>query len=389
MDPFVRIPDDVHEDLLKFFTVFELLDTVSLVSKSWYDVVAASSNCIKKFRLNLRANRKTDFAERIETLKWMSRKGGRGYQHLQLNCLLDERNSEETWKFLQANSASTETINIRSMKIDFDVAKFAMPKLEELKVMFIPREAMNAFLISSANLKTLILRNEFPLCYDGIDYSPSEVTLISIKIFVRRNQKLQELEMQGRPHFFSFFQGDLTPTISFKLKKLTVKAELSAEKILPLYEDNFVTFLTHQAECLEYVYIDSCSARVIQHVFNNMPAVKFIRFDIMLKEPNNFVIRDLNIAPNEKITQLEIPYVALFDDVIQFFELVPNVEEILIGHTIPLLIDYVAKNLPKLKSIVYRYDDCADGCEKYYENLKRDNPDMNQSIVMSICNDFL
>lgn len=99
MDPFDKIPSDIHDDLLQYFDVHGVVHVLSLVSKTWYDAVASSPVCMKKIRLNLRSQRKTDFDERIETIKWMSRKGGRSYQHLQINCLLDEPVSHEIWSF--------------------------------------------------------------------------------------------------------------------------------------------------------------------------------------------------------------------------------------------------------------------------------------------------
>lgn len=390
MDPFESLPEEVHDTLLQYFTVWEILDVVSLLSKSSYQAVGSSNVCMKRLKLNLRSQRKTNFEDRIETIKWISRKGCRSYQHLQINCLLDETTTQEVLKFFEAVGESVETINVRSMKIQPEepVNKLSMPKLEELKMMFIPRQAMNALLTSTSNLKTLILRNEFPLCYDSIDYNPSAATVGSIKELFQKNEKLVDLELQGRPHFLSFYKYDLTKFTTFKLKKLVVKIEMSPEKVDARLEENFIKFLSHQSDSLEYVYVDNCSPNIIQHVFNNMPAVKFIRFDIMLRPPNEFVIKDILNIPNENVTQLELPYVECLQDVKDFLEIVPNVEEILVGHIVPLLLDFAAKNFPKLRSIVYRYDDCAGGCDKCYEIIKQ-NPELNQNIKLTLCNDFL
>ena len=389
MDPFEILPEEIHEDLLRFFNVTEVIDTLSFVSKTWYDIVASSKICLQKTKLNLRSQRKTDFSERIETLRWMSRKGGRGYKHLQMNCLLDEEISKESWNFLDAMKISVETINIRSMKLDERLKEIFLPNLEELKLMFVPREAMDLIIKSGSNLKILHMRNEFPLCYDGIDYTPSESTIASIKQLVQTNEKLEELELQGRPNFLSLFQQDLSEFVNFHLTKLIVKIEMSAEKVLPLNIEHLIKFLIHQSASLKHVYIDSCGTNVIKHVFNQMPEVNFIRFDIELREPNKFVIKDLEMTPNEKITQLELPYIALFDDLKEFLDLAPNLEEILVGHANPRLLEYIGKNLPKLKLMVYRYDDCAGTCELSYTNMRRDHPDFNQNIKFSLCNDFL
>lgn len=389
MDPLEKLPEDIHDHLLQHFDVKEILEA-SLVSKSWYEAVAKSLKCMKKVRLHLRARRKTNFAERIETLQWMSRDDGRNYQHLQINCLLDEGISREVFKFLKAKGSSVETINIRSCKFEENdvIERISMPKLEELKMMFVPRDAMNSLLTSSSCLKRLILRNEFPLCYDGIDYTPKEATVNSVKECLQRNLKLEEIEIQGRPNFLSFFHEKLSEFKNLNLKKFVVKIEMSADKIESENEENLLDFLKIQAHSLEHVYVDSCSTQVIQQVFNQMPALKFIRFDIELREPNKFVIKDLNLSPNEKITQLELPYIPLLDDVKEFLDLVPNVEEILVAHLNPLQIEYATTKLLKLKTIVYRYDDCAER-EEFYESKKKENPEFNQSIKFKIYNDFL
>lgn len=388
MDPFFKLPEEIHEDLLKYFSAREVLDVVSLVSKSWYSIVASSNVCMQKIRLNLKSNRKTNFSERIETLRWMSRKEARGYQHLQINCLLDEAISNEVWSFIDSLGNSVEVLNIRSMKLDQSLKKISLPNLEDLKMMFIPREAMNLLLASSQKFKVLTLRNEFPLCYDGIDYTPSQETVDCIRNLLTSNVKLEELELQGRPNFLSFFHENLTDSVRFSLKKFVVKIEMSTEKVLPEIEGNLLKFLTHQAGSLKHVYVDICGTNVIKHVFNAMPEVNFIRFDIEQREPNKLVIKDLDLTPNEKITHLELGYIAQFDDLKEFLELTPNVEEILIGHMIPKVLEYATKSLPKLKSIVYRYNDCAE-VDRCYLNLIGENPNINQNIKLSICNDFL
>ena len=389
MDPFEKLPEDIYDNLLQHFNYVEVYDVLSCVSKNWYNQVASSAVCMKKIKLNLRSMRKNDFSERIETLKWMSRKDGRKYQHLQIHCLLDEGVSNEAWSFLGSVSESVETINIRSLKLDKELKEISLPKLEELKMMFVPRDAMNLLLNASSCLKKLILRNEFSLCYDDIDYTPTEATINSIKDCINKNTKLEELEIQGRPNFLSFFHQDLTETIKFQLKKLVVKIEMPAEKVIAQNLDNLIKFLVHQAPFLQHVYIDSCGSQLIQHIFKNMPVLNFIRFDIELRDPNKVLIKDLNLLPNEKITQIEIPYILLLDDIKDFLELTPNVEQILVGHLSPRLIEFVGKHLMKLQSIVYRYDDCYGGCEDVYRNLKHENPEMNKNIKFTMCNEFM
>lgn len=391
MDPFKSLPRELIENILQFLDVSECLNVVSLLSKEWYDVVGSSNHCMSKTRLNLRSKRKTDFPERIETIKWMSRKESRKYQHLQINCLLDEENSREVFEFL-ATLPSAVSINIRSMKFDPDeeVRKIALPKLEELKMMFIPRQAMNSFLTSTSTLKRLILRNEFPLCYDGIDYSPSEVTVHCVKNCIWRNKQLEELELQGRPHFLSFFTDDLTRNVGFKLKKLVVKIEMPIDKVTPELEANFITFLNHQAATLDHVYLDNCGPTLIKHVFNEMPNLTSIRLDVVINDrPDKMLIKDINLELNEKVKHLELPYIVLLEDVKEFLDLTPNVEHLLINHINPRLLGFATKSLPKLQTLTYRHDNCIGTCETTYNDMKIENQDINLGIELLLCNDFL
>lgn len=389
MDPLERLPVEIHKQFLSYFEVDEAIQTLSLVSKKWYAAVA-SSDIMKKVLLNMKSKRKNDFKERVATLRWMSRTDGRPYQHVQLNCLLDIGISVESWAFLQTIANSIQTINIRSIKLDGQILnKFDIPKLEELRIMFIPRDGINSLISSTSMLKTLILRNEFPLCYDHIDYTPSEETIACVKKCLSQNKNLKELEIQGRPNVFAFFHQNLNEYRDVKVEKLTIKIEMSPGKIADNHRVNMMIFLSLQSESVKYLYIDQSGPQIIKHCLTKMKAVDFLRFDIELREPDKFSVKDLNLPANEKITKFELAYVVTFDELKEYLDLVPNVEEILIGHLNPRVIEYVGNHLEKLKSLVFRYDDCAGGHAECYKVFKLDNPEANHNIEFSLCNDFL
>lgn len=390
MDPLDLIPEEIHEQFLSFFSVNEAIHTLSLISKKWYDAVANSQQFMGHVRLHMKSRRKNDFKDRVETLKWMSRQDRRPYQHVQLNCLLDVAISIESWNFLISIAETIRTLNIRSIKLEGQkLEKFAIPKLEDLRIMFIPRDGINSLISSTSKLKILILRNEFSLCYDHIDYTPSDETVNSVKELLKKNQDLVELEIQGRPNVFAFFHQELEEYEKVKLQKLTVKIEMAPVKIAENHESNLIKFLVSQADGVEYLYIDQCRQKVVEHCITKMPKLDFLRFDIELREPDRFSIKSSNLQANQKITKFELAYVVPFDDVQEYLDLLPNVEEILIGHLIPRFIEYAGNHLEKLKLIVYRYDDCAGGHAEHYKNFKLDNPEGNQNIQFTLCNDFL
>lgn len=388
MDPFEKLPEEIYDNILKYFEIDEILFTFSQVSLRWYEVIGKSSVCMQKVKINLRAKRKNDFAERIETLNWMSRKNSRKYQFIQANCLIDEGVSSAFYNFLKSSN-SLEFINMRSMKMETqELPQLSLPKLENLKVMFIPRDVVNNLITSTASLKRLILWNETPLSYDNLNYQPSEKTMESARWCMENNLSLFELEIQGRANFFAFFERDISKFTRCRLKKLTVKVEMKIELWTEAHEEHFINFLASQADSLDYIYIDNCNSNIFQYVFNEMPKLTSIRFDIE-QSVNKFDIKEMKLKNNEKVKILELPYVAVFDDLKDFLALVPNVQQILIGHIIPRVLDFATENLPQLETIIYRYDDCAGGCEQFYQNMLKDKPNINQNIKLLVCNDFM
>lgn len=394
MDPFEKLPEEIFDGILRHIDINDILFKLSLVSKKWYEIIGKSSVCMDKVKLNLRANRKTDFKERIELLEWMSKKEARKYVHIKSNCLLNENISLEFYKFLKTCS-SLESLNVRSIKVDQDqIDKFdelSIPKLESLKLMFVPREVINRFILSSCNLKKVILWNEVPLSYDNLNYLPTDSTIECVRQFMLNNQYLEELEIQGRANFYSFFHQDISSYVKCQLKKFTLKIEMSPQLLTESQEENFLKFLSTQAESLEHVYVDVCEKNILEYIFSKLPQLQSIRFDIELRDPNRFDVKELNLQPCEKISKFELPYVKLFDDVEDYLNLVPNVKHLLIGHIVPRLIDYATTHLLQLETLTYRYDDCAaaEGCQGMYDNLKNEKPEINKNIVLSVCNDFL
>lgn len=392
MDPFEKLPEEIFDQILRHFEVVEILGCLSLVSKKWYETIGKSVVCMQKIKLNLRSRRKNDFAQRIDTLEWMSRKNSRKYMTMQVNCLLDENISHGFYNFLKTCSA-LEYLNVRSIKIDQEkseeLTELSLPKLEYLKLMFIPRDIINKLLLSSANLRTLILWNETPLSYDNLNYLPNQSTIDCVRKFMLNNEQMEELEIQGRANFCSFFHEDITDYVKCRLKKFTLKLEMSPKLLTQEQEKNFIKFLSTQAVTLEYIYVDMCGENIVKYIFNSMPKLTAIRFDIELQEPNRFDVNELNLTENSMISNFELPYVKSFDDLKDYLNLVPNVKHLLIGHVVPRLVDYVTTNLIQLENLTFRYDDCALGCEKLYENVKNEKPESNKNIKFVVCNEFM
>lgn len=390
MDPFKELPEEIYDHILRHFDVMELLSSLSLVSKRWYRVVGKSSVCMQKVRLNLRSKRKNDFVQRVDTLKWMSQKSSRQYLMIQANCLLNEDISLGFYNFLGSGNM-LESLNLRSIKLhdeESTLSDITLPKLEYMKLMFVPREVINQLLLATSSLKTLILWNEAPLHYDNLSYLPSTSTIECVRKFMLNSQHLTELEIQGRANFYTFFQEDITDYVKCRLRKFTLKIEMSPRLMTDTQEKNFIKFLSTQRDSLEHIYVDMCGKTIFQYIFG-MPNIVSIRCDNELQEPNRFDVNELELKGSEMISSFEMPYVKEFDDLKDYLNLVPNVKHLLIGHVVPRLMDYAATHLLQLETLIFRYDDCALECQQLYENMKKEKPEINQNIKLTVCNDFL
>lgn len=150
-------------------------------------------------------------------------------------------------------------------------------------------------------------------------------------------------------------------------------------------ERNLLKLLTLQSKCLKSFFIDVCRPNVIQFVFNEIPTLTSLQIDVMVMS-GDYKISDLNLNLNENITDLKIPYVSHNEDIREFLELAPNLKSLFISHLSHQTLRYIAWNLHNLKILKFRFDEI--NCEGFYEQLRDDNPEVNQNIEMIVDYDY-
>lgn len=378
MDPLVKIPTDLHNLLLQHFDAKEVLE-ISKISTEYFETIAKASTCMKKIKFALKfwknsaGTKQQQTDEKIQVIHNTIR----NYQSVTIDCRFDKNLSEEFWNFLEFAAPHVIELKIKSIKLD-SPSIIAFPKLQILKLTYVPTNVRNILITSSAALTRLKLKMESPLRWSEI--RSDQESLSQVRTCMQRNQKLEELELHGSVQYNTFFDADFSDVARFELKTLRVKTGMRLALISERNEQNFLNFLHTQSASLKTFFIDVCRPKIIQHAFNFMPAVTSFHIDVMMM--NDYKVKDLKLNLNERIVDLKIPYVSHLDDIKAFLEVAPNLQSLFVAHLSHEAMEFIAWHLMNLTVLKFRYDEID--CEGFYEQLKDDYPDVNQNIEMIV-----
>lgn len=379
MDPLEQLSADIHYLVFQHFDARDILEATK-ISQKWHETVGDSAVCMRKIKFSLKFWKKLAGTKQEQTEEKVKviQATERCYQNLSIDCRFDKSLSAEFWKKLKILDLSVTELKIKSMKMDF-LTPLMLPKLQVLKLTYVPTSIRNILLSSCNNLTKLKLKMESPLKWSETS-RPDQESISCIKACMARNQKLQDLELHGSIQYNSFFDEDFSDIVRFQLKSLKVKTGMRLALISEKNESNFINFLYTQSNYLQSFFIDVCRPNVIQHVFNRMPALNSIQIDVMIM--NSYKVRELELSLNERILDLKIPYVNHHYDIKEFLEVVPNLASLFVAHLSHETMELIARNLMSLRTLKFRYDEIE--CEEFYEQLKDDFPDVNQNIEMIV-----
>lgn len=379
MDPLERVSPDIHYLILQHLDVKDISEA-STASSSWNQTIAESATCMRKIKISMKlwnsasGTKQQQTDDKIKVLQ----SSVRPYRNICIVCRFDKFLSQEFWNFLKLSSETVTELNIKSIKLDTP-SKIELPKLEILKLTYVPKDIRNVLLASSRSIKKLKIKLESPLIWNEGPRSDEE-SLDSVKSLLERNQTLEDLDLCGPEQYSSFFTEDFSGIVRFQLKSLKVKTAMRLSRISERNEQNFINFLATQSNCLESFFIDVCRRNVIQFVFNRMPALTSVHFDVMIM--NDYQVKELNLKLNERIVDLRIPYINHQQDIKEFLSVAPNLVSLFVAHLSHETMELIARNLKNLKTLKYRYDEID--CEDFYDQLKDDFPEVNQDIEMIV-----
>lgn len=276
MDP-LKINPYLNELILQHLDVSEILN-LSTLSKSWYREIGTSKTCMKKLKLSLKywksINKQQQQVEKIDLLKNITR----NFQHITIDCRFDKNLSMEFWSTLEYLANTLITLKIKSIKIE-NPTSIHLPKLQELKLVYVPINVRNVLMRSSCVFKSLKLKLVSPLNWMKGNSPPDLDSVTSISTLLDNNEKLESLELHGGVQYSYFFDKDISELTKFKLKNFKIKSDMRLSLISEKTENNLIKFLTTQSSSLESIFIDVCRQHVIEHIFNQMPHLETIKIE--------------------------------------------------------------------------------------------------------------
>lgn len=350
IDPFL------HELVLQHFVSSEVLKVLSFVSVEWSHMIGKSKKCMSRVKFLYQVWRH-QFYSSTEVFR-SAQESWRDYQHLTIELGVND-DSKEFWKLMESCCKSVVSLKVENIRRRAnDDCSIEFPNLETFIAFGVDDTAMMTFLNASKKMKHIFIFSTDEL----ID--PSVIQ--SITKCIQRNRRLQELYLKN-VNFLSIFEEELE--VPFQLKTLKLMNTSATDTISNKIEQNLLKFLKQQSSTLETFFFEFQSDEVTKLTFNNMPTLTSAG---LLKLPREILDK------NQRIVNLEIPFIDEFADIKKLIDATPNIETLFVGEVKKELVDYLAWNFIKLKSLNFKMIELD--AEEHYEQLKVDCPEVNQDI---------
>lgn len=183
------------------------------------------------------------------------------------------------------------------------------------------------------------------MCLFKIPPAARDIDLRStIRSLGEQNPSLTQLKL-CRDYFHAFFEADICETATFQLKHLTFWNKY--ESYFPEFiARNFLKFLAKQKQSLESISMNHCKPRMVEHLLNNMPALKYLEIK------NKFQTENLRLNLNENIVELRVPSLEL-SEIMKLIPFAPNVTKIHIALLCRKSIKALGRHLPGLKEVMF------------------------------------
>lgn len=347
MDPLINVLPELHDFIFLHFNTRHFKELTS-VSPNWNKTIGKSRVMMKKVKLAL-----SYMFDAFKDLKKIT-STNRRYQNLELTGRtshfggswatgLQLRFCYKIWKCVASLSTTLLELEMRYFYYPppendkileaIDLSLLKVLKLEDVTVALTRKLLNRCVCLTKLRLKCLVP--------DGTLSRPQEP--ISLRPFFEQNEKLEYLETNAIEDFNAFFKEDISEIARFRLKVL--KLIETTMVVAEVNEQNLVKFLATQSQSLETLQISFGGSAVIEHIFNEMPALKSCIFW-------NFpeVRRPLQLNRNEKIVNLKIQHFNIFEDITRA---VPNLKKLCTPQLTKEKVEVIARNLPGLEALQF------------------------------------
>lgn len=357
MDPFEAIDPFLHELVLQHFDVSDVLKNLSFVSVEWCQITGKSKKCMNKIRLMYQAWRHQFFSS-TEVFRCVQ-ESCRRYQHVSVELGVSD-DSKQFWNFIESCCKSLVTLKVENISRPHEniVRSVQFPNLEVYVAYGLDVTALISVLKSTRKLKNIFISSSDPVM--------DSIVIKGLISCFQNNRNLEEIYLKN-VSFVNIFERPLE--IKFHLKSLKLMNSEETNSISSTVERNLLNFLNQQSSTLKTFFFEFSSEKVLEYTFNNLPALTSTG---LLNVPTAIWQR------NDRITNLEIPYVDNILDIKKILLATPNLESLFVGRVTIELVDYLAWRFMKLKYLNYKF--ISLDVEEHYEELKVDHPEVNQDI---------
>lgn len=378
MDPLDMSFVDVYDLILQHFKAKEAIQS-SLVSKSWYEVIGSSHDCMKHVWLRI-----DNPIEQLQTLKRSDRK----YENfriqpglrIELSKVLkkfrpkmamitddDEVKYDDHYNFMMSLAPTVEQLHPgeASMISAFKLKTVDFPKLKELQYTLTDHYAFSIFLGSNPKLEKVLLSfgNQMP--------SDFLIPTNLIHQFFQRNPQIKSLWMCEIDYAFLY---DITQNVHLDLKTFAFGKTCCnfSEKV----RVNLVKFIKHQKN-LEWLKILCLhDLEVFLRIWNETKFKKLFIMDCNLKG----AMENHELLTNYHIVEINF-YLNPSCRILKFLRATPNLTTFRVRQLSPEILEYCARSMPRLQSI--QYQSIENNVKLLYDELKALNDDeINQNIEL-------
>lgn len=368
VDPLTRLTNRFPYKYIFKYLNFKDIINLSVMSKSWYNVVANCPTGMSKMKVRIDCSKKSSKAEtpptpaEIKLLKNSSRK----YQNIDFSCQHDQKFSEECLLFINCNRDFIVELTVQEMadvNIDF-IGDIWMPKLKVLKIKATNETPCSRIFNLCRNLEVV----HFDSNYDE-----------SILNCLNKNPNIYDIKFSNDV-FESIFNIDPLGDFPFEVSSFTSLAWKTDE----MTEFNFIQFLAKQAYSLTDLKLFYASHKMVEFIYHELDTINII--DIKYFETCRAVTEVFEPIPNrDEINEINFHHNILLVGVRTMIKAAPKLRVLRMKFINKSIVEFVTVFCKNLRLLVYCYD--MDKSEDVYKVLIRSSrSEINKKIIFKCTN---
>lgn len=378
MDPLDVSFVDVFDLILQHFKARDAIQS-SLVSKSWYEIIGTSQNCMKHVWLRVEHP-----AEQIEALKNSKRKYEKfriqpGFRselskvlrkfRLKVAMITDneEEKYDDHYTFMKSLAPTVEQLHPgeASMIDAYKLKSVDFPKLEELQYTLTDHFAFSIFLGSNPKLKKVLLSFS--------NQMPSDLLIPTnlIHQFFQRNPQIKSLWICEIDYAFLY---DITQNVHLDLEIFAFGKTCCnfSEKV----RVNLVKFIKTQRNLNWLKILCLHDLEVFLRIWSETKFSRLFIMDCNLKG----ALSNQELQTNYNLVEINF-YLNPSCRILKFLRATPNLATFRVRQLSSEIMDFCARNMPRLKII--QFQSIENNVRSLYNDLKAsNNGEINQKIKL-------